>query len=182
MWDLVNQAGQVVESYHILPALFADADGTQYQPRLLAESGHAADLATLGFYPREVQTPPVHNPDTHRVNTLAPMFDATNARTVEAVEVVPRPLAEVVELIKEVAGRKILAIAPEWKQRNMIARALELERIERTTGSLSQLEQGQFDAMQAVWTRIKALRAHSDALEAAITADINTDIRAGWPE
>lgn len=182
MWDLVSNTGTIEQSVSRLPSLYADADGVQHNPRALADNGHTAEVNALGWYARATAPAPAHNADTHRVNTLAPVFDAANSRTVEAVEVVPRPLPDVVELIKAIAGRKILAIAPEWKQRNMIARSLELERIERTTGTLTAQEQAQLDAMQTVWTRIKALRAHSDALEAAVTADINTDIRAGWPE
>lgn len=83
---------------------------------------------------------------------------------------------------KGIANSKILAIASEWKQRNMIARSLELEREERINGPLSAPDQAELDAMMAIWDRIKAIRVHSDSLEADIDVDINTDINAGWPE
>ena len=89
---------------------------------------------------------------------------------------------ELKEQTKGIANNKIIAIASEWKQRNMIARSLELEREDRTNGPLSAAEQAELDAMTAIWDRIKAIRAHSDTLEADIDTDINTDINAGWPE
>lgn len=90
--------------------------------------------------------------------------------------------AELKEQTKGIANVKIIGIASEWKQRNMIARSLELEREERINGPLAAPEQAEFDAMTAVWDRIKLIRAHSDTIEAAIDVDINTDINAGWPE
>lgn len=73
--------------------------------------------------------------------------------------------------IKQLAHSKIMAIAPEWKQRNLTARSVELLKEGVTSGA-------EVDAIQAVWDQVKAIRNHSDTLENNTALDIN----AGWPE
>ena len=115
--------------------------------------------------------------------------------TVRAVEANGTPSPEAVEYdienppvqlataadIKAEAGRRILLIAPSWKQSNMIARVLELTNAHgsdpATWPTEAQAERATYDAL---WQSIKAIRAHSDALEAAPPplADLPN---AGWP-
>lgn len=86
-------------------------------------------------------------------------------------------LADVlVPKIKAKARDVILSRLPEWKQANMTARAVELVGAGQASGA-------EWDAMQALWAWVKAVREHSDALEAQALASPQTvDIEAGWPE
>lgn len=86
----------------------------------------------------------------------------------------PALKAAAVSAIKTKARQVILARIPEWKQANMTARAVELVALGQTGGA-------EWAAMQTAWDWIKAVRAHSDALEAAAQSDPNVDIDAGWP-
>lgn len=84
--------------------------------------------------------------------------------------------------IKAEAQRRIFAIAPAWRQSNLIAHVLELTRDHgpRSSGTWPAEALAADDAAQAVWAQIKAIRAHSDALEAnpPALADLPA---AGWP-
>ena len=71
---------------------------------------------------------------------------------------------------KAEANRRILAILPEWKQRNYTARAVE----KVANGEVGDDE---WNAMQTAWLNIKAVRVASDAIEAEIAA--LTDEQAG---
>ncbi len=83
---------------------------------------------------------------------------------------------------KAEANRRILAILPEWKQRNYTARAVEKV-------AAGEVGDDEWNAMSAAWSAIKAVRVASDAIEAEIAA--LTDEQAGrydvannpgWPE
>lgn len=82
--------------------------------------------------------------------------------------------------IKAEAGRRILERAPEWKQRNVLARSVELRNI-KDGRALASDEQAELDAAQALWDSIKAIRAHSDQLEAEVDAGRVVDVASGWP-
>ena len=91
-------------------------------------------------------------------------------------------VASKVQETKAEANRRILAILPEWKQRNYTARAVE----KVASGEVGDDE---WNAMQTAWRQIKAIRIASDAIEAEIYA--LTDAEAGafspsisshWPE
>jgi len=71
---------------------------------------------------------------------------------------------------KAEANRRIVAILPEWKQRNYTARAVE----KLAAGEVGDDE---WNAMNAAWTAIKAIRVASDGIEAEIAA--LTDEQAG---
>lgn len=78
--------------------------------------------------------------------------------------------------IKNEAQRRIFEIAPEWKQRNLTARAVELI-------NLGQNSTQEFSDIQAVWDSVKAIRDTSDQLEADVNAaatDAEVDA-VGWP-
>ena len=81
--------------------------------------------------------------------------------------------------IKAEAARRILEAMPEWKQRNMIARGLELSRIEIAGESLSPEEQAEEEAINAAWSFAKAVRQASDDLEAQIS-EMNEDARRNF--
>ena len=71
---------------------------------------------------------------------------------------------------KAQANRRILAILPEWKQRNYTARAVEKV-------AAGEVGDDEWNAMNAAWTAIKSIRVASDAIEAEIAA--LTDEQAG---
>lgn len=75
-------------------------------------------------------------------------------------------LARKVEAIKAAAGERILALCPEWKQRNLTARAAELAAIGSANWTPEQA--AEWAAGQALWDAIKAIRAASDAAEATV--------------
>jgi hypothetical protein len=72
--------------------------------------------------------------------------------------------------LKRKTEQAILTIAPEWKQRNLIARGLELTEILATSGTLTTEQLAESDAIKAIWGQIKAIRAASDVAEANGTA------------
>ena len=72
----------------------------------------------------------------------------------------PTPTAD---QIKVEAARRILEVAPEWYQRNLTARAVELalKGVDNWTAE----EQAEVAEGQAIWDEIKGIRAASNALE-----------------
>jgi len=148
------------------------------------------DAATIGFYDSNIHTTiPAGAVEITSAEHQALMDAQANGQAI-VDDGNGNPIAqdysftadELKAQTKGIANNKIVVIASEWKQRNMIARSLELERDERINGPLSAPDQAELDAMTAIWDRIKAIRAHSDSLETDIDVDINTDIDAGWPE
>jgi len=83
--------------------------------------------------------------------------------------VIERRRAETTNKAKTEASARILALAPEWKQRNMIARGVELEKKDRL-GTTTAAEDAEIAALESAWATIKAIRTSSDALEATIAA------------
>lgn len=72
--------------------------------------------------------------------------------------------------IKRQAGRVIEAAYPSWKQRNLIARATELQNQRLDGATLTPEEQAEADAIQAAWGWIKEVRLASDTAETSIMA------------
>jgi len=70
-----------------------------------------------------------------------------------------------VEEIKQKAHKKILTIAPEWKQRNLIATGLFLTEIIATGGALTSEQQTELDAIKVIWIQIAAIRQASSQAE-----------------
>ena len=71
---------------------------------------------------------------------------------------------------KAQANRRILAILPEWKQRNYTARAVE----KVAAGEVGDEE---WNTMQTAWGQVNAVRIASDAIEAEIA--VLSDVDAG---
>ncbi len=104
----------------------------------------------------------------------------------DIAEVTKKTVSKLPARIKELAGEKILAIAPEWKQRNMLAGAIGLVEV---NGARSQAQEDKLKEYQAVWKRVEVIRGHSDSLEAQVVKAIADgddatliDIQSGWPE
>jgi len=76
-----------------------------------------------------------------------------------------------VAAVKAAAGAEILARLPEWKQRNLTARGVELLRkIVQATASPAEIAEA--DAIEAVWRdQVVPVRAHSDQVEAVIALE-----------
>jgi len=103
-------------------------------------------------------------------------------------EGVPRSVEDIQQMftreIKLMAENEILRAYPDWHQRNVTARGVELS-ITATTRSLNAEETAEVDEFTETWTGIKALRAHSDTLEAEMMAltheQLTTWQQHGWP-
>lgn len=126
-------------------------------------------LANWNVYPYTVDTQPEYDKRTQRIE--AGSFDNSTGSWVQTWNVVDKTAeeisqydAEMVAGVKAEAQRRILEILPEWKQRNLTARAAELAI--KGVSNWTAEETSEYEAGQAVWDRIKAIRAASDALEA----------------
>ncbi len=79
-----------------------------------------------------------------------------------------RAKAAKIKAIKREASRLITQVAPPWKQRNLLARGLELQH--KNPATWSESEQQESEAITSIWAQIKAIRTKSDELEAQVTA------------
>lgn len=72
--------------------------------------------------------------------------------------------------VKSDANRKILNISPEYKQRNMLARSIEIlfDNPDKGIGQLSPELEAEAKAMQAIWDDVKSIRNQSNTIEASI--------------
>lgn len=75
--------------------------------------------------------------------------------------------------VKAEAYRRIVAILPEWRQRNYIARDLEFTKITDSGGTLTTEQQAERAAIEGYWAEIKAIRTASNALEAMDTIPVD---------
>ncbi len=71
--------------------------------------------------------------------------------------------------IKALTHRIILELAPEWKQRNMLAKALQIENLQRNNESTPE-QDAEVDLILVAWGKIERIRAKSDELEATYIA------------
>jgi len=78
-------------------------------------------------------------------------------------------LKSIATSIKSIAGQVILAMVPEYKQRNMLAAALRIENKQRLGTSTAE-DDATAEAIIAIWGGIEAIRAKSDDLEATYIA------------
>jgi len=76
--------------------------------------------------------------------------------------------ANAVKAIKAKAGADIVAIVPEYKQRNALARMLELVNKKVDGGTLTAEEDAEVAAVESLWATVKAIRAQSDIDEAVL--------------
>ena len=68
--------------------------------------------------------------------------------------------------IKKEASRRILEIAPEWKQRNLISSGVEMLDKLVQGGSLSTADLAARNYSLSIWSQIAKIRAKSNELEA----------------
>ena len=69
-----------------------------------------------------------------------------------------------VEEVKAEANRRILAIIPEWKQRNLLAQATRLNR--KSVADWTPEEVAQVEAGDAIWAQVELIRTRSNEIEA----------------
>ena len=81
--------------------------------------------------------------------------------------------------IKQQAGVEILRRYPDWKQRNMLARAVALAFKTIKGAALTPEEQAEIAALQAIWDEIKAIRSRSNEMEAQVSA-LGIDELVAW--
>ena len=70
-----------------------------------------------------------------------------------------------VEEVKIEAGRRILEVCPEWKQRNHIATDLTYAKIIQAGGSLTAEQEESRAAIESVWATVQTLRYKSNEIE-----------------
>lgn len=87
----------------------------------------------------------------------------------------PEPTAQ---QIKAEANRRILAIVPDWKQRNLTAQAAQLAEKGRANWTADEL--AAWDAGLAIWAQVKAIRDASDVIEALSPRPANYVDDAYW--
>ena len=68
--------------------------------------------------------------------------------------------------IKVEAGRRILLIVPEWKQRNLLSEAVVL--LDKGRAQWTPEEVAMWDAGKVMWLQAKAIRTKSDELESQV--------------
>lgn len=154
-----------------------------------------ADLTERGYpdtgYLLVVDEPPPAPPPGHVVERDGWVVGATtasprwSARPLTAAELAALR-KELIVLVKAEAGRRILDIAPSWRQANLTARAADLALLYPGTkgAELPEPERTEYLAGQAVWAAIMAIRDASGEIEAAVlVADDprSVDLSAGWP-
>lgn len=71
--------------------------------------------------------------------------------------------------IKATAQERIYAIAPAWKQANLLARSIELRDI-KDERAWTENEAAEDVAIKAIWAQVKVIRADSNIAEAAVNA------------
>lgn len=76
--------------------------------------------------------------------------------------------ARILNDVKARTMSQILALCPEWKQRNLTAQAAVL--VKKGVQNWTADDQAAWDAGEAIWSQIAALRAASDILEASVLA------------
>lgn len=72
--------------------------------------------------------------------------------------------AKRIAAIKAEAGRIIEAVLPDWKQRNALARMVELSNAQQSREMTTE-EQAEIDGINHIWSWIKLIRAASNAAE-----------------
>lgn len=92
----------------------------------------------------------------------------------------PDPVAPTVEQVKDEAQRRILAFCPDWKQRNLTALSVRLNRKALVVPPvITPAEQDDMDLADAVFDHIDAIRQASDTLEGTLPVDYKDD--SHWP-
>ena len=132
-------------------------------------------LAAYEVYPVQVEAQPSYDP---RYQRLA-QGSLTEANGVVTRGWVVEDIPGTVERVKEEAYRRIIAICPEWKQRNLTAQAAQLAK--KGEANWTPEEQAAWAAGEAIWNQIAAIRAASDVIELMDPIPANFYDLPDWP-
>tara|TARA_R110000803_G_scaffold25615_4_gene61183 strand:+ start:915 stop:1424 length:510 start_codon:yes stop_codon:yes gene_type:complete len=110
----------------------------------------------------EVVADPIKQRLGPQVTTVEP------TRVTKQQTVIALTSEERIDQIKQEANGRILNIASELKQRNLLAHSVEMERNYRLAETPTAEQLATAEAAEIIWTSIKAIRAHSNAMEASI--------------
>ena len=83
------------------------------------------------------------------------------------------------DMVKAEAGRRIVAICPEWKQRNLTAQAAQLAK--KGEANWTPEETAAWAAGEVIWNQIAAIRAASDVIEAMDPIPVDYSLDTYWP-
>ncbi|WP_068314977.1 hypothetical protein [Polycladidibacter hongkongensis] len=114
-------------------------------------------------------------------NWLTGKYGADGWERVPDPEPEPPTRAEIIAQIKAEAHRRIVSYCPEWKQRNLTARAAELALRLSQGATLTAEGRAEVAAGQVIWDHITAIRAASDALEAMEPLPDDVTAAELWP-
>lgn len=158
LYALVNPAAEII-GYRVFSETPEGIDVAAHKPRYLPvenEDAPAFDAQTqVCEGPVEAVTP------TAVVRTWT-------VRAKSPQEVAGMREAKVAE-VKAQAATRILSLYPEWKQRNLTARAVVLLRIAQDRAWTSE-EAQESAALEAAWAAVDAIRGRSNEIEAEIPA------------
>jgi hypothetical protein len=133
-------------------------------PRIISDD----TLSSYGVYSYAIQDQPSYDKRTQRLESGS--FDNSSGSWVQTWNIVDKTTEEVeeydsnmVQQVKAEAQRRIINIIPEWKQRNLTARAAELA-IKGVVNWTAE-ETLEYEKGQAIWNSIKRIREKSDELE-----------------
>lgn len=143
----------------------------------------------MGIYPL-VKTEPPESQYSH-VNVQVDPIKNGDHYVQQWGAAVPRPQDEInayynrkIGMVKDYAGKLILARYPDWKQRNMTMRVLTLQSVSPLTDD----EQAELASISVAWDWIESVRTASDSLEQDllqmdIAAAMDYDIASypNWP-
>ena len=105
-----------------------------------------------------------------------PEVDWTYDGSAFAAPVLPTPSSG---NIKQEASQRIIEKYPDWKQRNMTTRGVELQELWRQNGTWTSGETSENTALKTSWAWINSVRAASDTLESSLPKDYQDD--SHWP-
>lgn len=132
-------------------------------------------LAEYGMYPVSTEAQPTYDTRYQRL-TQGPMTEVNGVVTRGwVIEEIPAT----VDRVKAEAYRRIIEICPEWKQRNLTAQAAQLAK--KGEANWTAEEAAAWDAGQAIWDQISAIRAASDTIEAMDPIPANFYDLPDWP-
>lgn len=188
-YSLIDGGGNEVSSTSRLPWSPPPPGKPKGRLATFTAVGQSADGLTVV---ERWETEPAHS---HQVSgAVAVSFDG--AKVVVDRNWIDKPLADVVAArvaeIKSIAQERIVALVGARdltdcliKQMNANMRANELNDAQ-INGTLTAEEQSEADALRALAANIKAIRAHSNQLEADVAAlgtvaDVLAWVDSGWP-
>jgi len=132
-------------------------------------------LAEYGMYPVQVEAQPTIDTRYQRL-VRGPMTEANGVVTRGwVIENIPGT----VERVKAEAYRRIVAICPEWRQRNLTAQAAQLAK--KGEANWTPEEAAAWSAGEAIWNQIAAIRAASDVIEEMDPIPANFYDLPDWP-